>query len=447
LRTETPVSRAMAWFVVSYAGAVLGYLGLNAVAGRWLGPSDFGLFVAVIAATGLLGQVGLVGSHRSGLREVARLRGQEQPEAMAILRNGVRAITLTTLPAAGVVSGVGAWLLTPDESTATRVALAGGVTMLVVLCGQQQLWANYVRGLGFVRFASLLEGRSGGALVAGLQAALVFAVWQLFPSWGLPGAVGAVALGFALPVAVARHIVRRRWHGLGEPRPRLWRDLRLTVRRDWRFLSVQVATYLNVNTEIWIAAVVLSSVDTSMYTAGQRMAQLLVVPLTALQVVFAPVIARMAVRGAQNDPLERLLRTGASAATLLTVLLALPMVVAPGLLLDVVLGPGFRDAVPVLLLLCVGFFGNVATGLAGTTLSMMGREGVAARVQWTGAVLRVVLGVPAALLGGLIGLTLSAMTVSIFVFTAMWLRTRREVGIFTHATLRPELQLLRRTAG
>jgi O-antigen/teichoic acid export membrane protein len=444
---ETPLSRAMAWFVASYAGAVLGFLGLNAVAGRWLGPTEFGFFVATIAATGLLGQIGLVGSHRSGLREVARLRDQDDPEAMAVLRNGVRAVNLTTLPAAGLIGGAGAWFLTSGQPTWTRIAVSGCVALLVVLCGQQQLWANYARGLGLVRFASLLEGRSGGALVAGLQAAAVLAAWQLFPSWGLPGALAGVAVGFAVPVVLARHQVRRRWRNLDQPRPHLLRDVRRTVRRDWRFLSVQVATYLNVNTEIWIAAVLLSSFDTSMYTAGQRLAQLLVLPLTALQVVFAPVIARMAVRGRDNVPLEGLLRTGASAATLLTVLLALPMVVAPGLLLEVVFGSAFRSATPVMLLLAVGFFGNVATGLAGTALSMMGREGVAAQVQWSGASLRVALGVPAALLGGLLGLTLSAMTVSIFVFTTMWFRARREVGLYTHATLRPEVHLLRRTAG
>lgn len=437
----------MAWFAIAYVGAALGYLGLNAAAGRWLGPEEFGLFVTALTVSGLLGQIGLVGVHRSGLREAARLRGQEQPEALATLRNGVRAVTLTTLPVTGVLSAVGTWFLTAHEPTTARAALSVGVALLVILCGQQKVWASYLRGFGYVRFASVLEGRSGGSLVAGMQAALVLAVWQFFPGWGLGGALLAVAAGFALPVLAARQVVRRHWRHVAGPVPRVFRDLRVTVRRDWRFLSVQVATYLNINTEIWIAAIFLSSVDTSMYTAGQRLAQLLLVPLTALQVVFAPVIARMAVRVHEGDPLERLLRTGASAATLLTALLALPMIVAPGLFLDLVYGPGFQAAMPVLLLLSVGFFGNVATGLAGTTLSMMGREGVAAQVQWAGAILRVALGVPAALIGGLVGLTLSAMAVSIFVFTTMWLRTRREVGLFTHPTLRPELRLLRRTAG
>jgi O-antigen/teichoic acid export membrane protein len=346
-----------------------------------------------------------------------------------------------------VLAGALAWFLAGERPLPDRVALAVGLFFLVVLAGQQQLWANYVRGLGHVRFASLLEGRSGGALVAGLQATLVLAVWQIYPQWGLAGSLGAVALGYTVPVFLSRRLVRRHWRDLDEPRPRLLRDLRFTIRRDWRFLSVQVATYLNVSTEIWIAAVLLSSVDASLYSAGQRLALLLVLPLTALQVVFAPAIARMAVNLEQTRSLEPLLRTGASVATALSIVLSLPMLIAPGFVLDLVYGPGFRDAAPVLLLLSLGFFGNVATGLAGTTLSMLGLEGVAAKVQWTGAVLRVALGVPAALLWGLTGLTFSALVVSIFVFTAMWLRARHHLGVFTHATLRPQLGLLRRTAG
>ncbi|KRF36854.1 hypothetical protein ASG94_05500 [Nocardioides sp. Soil805] len=437
----------MIWFSASYAGAILGFLGVTAVAGRWLGPADFGSFVAALAAAGLLGQIGLMGSHRSGLREVARLRDKDEPEAMAVLRNGVRAVSLTTLPAAGLVGGVAAAVLVDGDEVWQRFALGVVLAALVVVTGQQQLWANYVRGLGHVRFASLLEGRSGGAFVAALQAGSVLAVWLLAPATGLVGALAAVCAGYLVPLLIARSVVRRRWRGLGGPRPRLWRDLRMTVRRDWRFLSGQVATYLNVSIEIWIASLLLSSVDTSMYTAGQRLALLLVLPLTALQVVFAPVIARAGRQAHDDGSLERLLRTGATVATGMTLLLALPFVVAPGLVVDLVYGPGFRAAVPVLLLVSIGSFGNVATGMAGTALSMLGREGVSARVQWAGAVLRVAIGVPAALAFGLMGLTVSALTVSVFVFTLMWWRTRRNLGLSTHATLRPELSLLARTSG
>jgi hypothetical protein len=39
------------------------------------------------------------------------------------------------------------------------------------------------------------------------------------------------------------------------------------------------------------------------------------------------------------------------------------------------------------------------------------------------------------------------LVVSVLIFISMWLRTRKTVGFFTHATIRPELGLLRRTTG
>jgi O-antigen/teichoic acid export membrane protein len=443
---RTSIGTAMAWFVLSYVGAVLGSLGINAVAGRWLGPSDFGLFVAVVTFASLLGQIALLGSHRAGLRELARLRLDYRPQDMAVLRNCVRAVNITTLPLAGVVAGSVTWVVAAGTAV-DRFASAVGVGLLVVLSGQQQLWANYVRGLGHVRFAGLLEGRSGGALVVSLQALLLILAWQLAPSWGLAGAVLAIAAGFILPVLLSRRLVRAAWKGLDEPRPRTLRDLRFTFRRDWRFMSVQVATFLNVSTEIWIATLMLSNDDTSMYTAGQRLALLLVLPLTVLQVVFAPVIARTAREKRSDGSLEVLVRTGATVATVLSVALALPMLVAPATTLTLVFGPGFQAAAPVLMLLSLAYLGNVVTGPAGTVLSMLGREGVAAKIQWTGAVLRVGIGVPAAAEFGLLGLTASAVTVSCVVFLTMWWAAHRECNIYTHATLRPRLRLLRQIPG
>ncbi len=434
----------------------MGVLVINMVAGRWLGPRDFGVFVTALTASALLGQVGLLGSHRSGLREVARLRDSDDREAMAVLRNGVRAVSLTSLPLAGLVGAVGAWVVQPGEAVLPRLLASLAVAALVVLGGQQQLWANYVRGLGHTRFASLLEGRSGGALVAALQALCMGLAWVIAPDAGVGGALLAVAAGFLVPVLAARRVVHRRWRGLGGPAPHLRRDLAHTARRDWRFLSAQVAAFLNVSVELWIATLLLARVDASMFSAGQRLALLLLLPLTAMQVVLAPVIARDgspdgAPEGPHDGPpppsLERIVRTATTAATVVALLLALPLVVAPGAVIRILYGEGFGGAVPVMLLLAVGTLGNVATGVAGTALSMQGQERVAAWVQWSGAILRVALGVPAALLFGLHGLTLSALTVAVFVFTVMWWAAHRVLGLYTHCTIRPDFSLLRRTTG
>lgn len=437
----------MVWFTGSYAVAILGYLALNGVAGRWLGTSDFGYFVVVLTLTGLLAQIGLAGVHRSGLREAARVRHEADAASLASLRNGVRAIVLTVLPGTALASAVGAWFLTSGEETSTRLAISVIVGALVVLGGHQKLWANYLRGFGYVRLSGLIEGRSGGALVATGQALLLVVGWLLLPGWGLVGALAAVAVGYLVPVLVARHVVHRHWGRRSGAPPRLGPDLAATLRRDWRFVSVQVATYLNINIEVWVAAAVLSDVDTSIFTAGLRLAQLLMLPMTAIQVVFAPAIARMTQHPDQRAGVQGLLRTGATIAAAMTFVIWLPMLVAPGLVLDLVYGDGFGEGALVLVLLSLGFVVNVLMGLAGTTLSMAGREGLGAQVQWAGVVLRCILVVPAAMLGGVVALAVVASTVSSLLFVAMWFRVRRELGVMTHVTLRPDLAALRRTAG
>ncbi len=433
----------MVWFAASYGVAILGYLLLNAVASRWLGSDDFGYFVIAITATTLVGQVGLLGVHRSGLREAARLE-MTDVAGLGELRRGVRAVSLVTLPLFSVITGVVAYFLI-DADEPTRWSASLGIAALVLLSGQQKIWANYMRGFGQVRLASLLEGRSGGAVVSVLQGLLLLLFWQLFPELGLAGALWATAVGFAIPVIWARSRVVPLWRHV-DIHGGVLADLRTVLRRDWRFTSNQAATYLNSTIELWLAGLILSRVDVSQFGAAQRLALLLVIPLTSLQVVFAPVVSRLLVRD-EDQKLERLVRTGATMATAATAIIWIPMLVIPATLLNWVFGPGFSDAAPILLLLTAGNLANVLVGLCGTVLIMSHHEGSVATVQWCGVGARVIFGTTAALVFGVIGLGVSAAVVTVGVFAAMWLVTQRKIGVRTHMTLRPDLRLMKNTAG
>jgi O-antigen/teichoic acid export membrane protein len=434
---------AVVWFGVAYGVAVVGYLVLNAAAGRMLGPDEFGYFVIALTVSTLVGQVGLLGVHRAGLREAARLE-ESDIEGFRELRRGVRAVSLVTLPLVSLVTGVVTFLI-GEGSVGVRFATALGVGVLVLLGGQQKIWANYLRGFGQIRLASLLEGRSGGAIVAVTQAVLVVLVWQLAPDVGLAGALGAAAIGYAIPVWWARERVVRLWRHLPVG-SRLLHDVRFVFARDWRFASNQVAVYLNSTVELWLAGLVLSRFDTSMFGAAQRLAMLLVIPLTSLQTVFAPVVSRLIVRDDDNR-LEPLLRTGATLATVATAVAWVPMLLAPGLLMTTVFGASFDDAAPILVLLTLGNVANVFVGLCGTVLIMSHHEGVVASVQWGGVIARLGLGVVAALMFGAVGLGVTAATVTVAVYAAMWVTTRKIEGLSTQLTLRPSLRLIKETSG
>lgn len=443
-RPRLSLGRSMAWFVGPYGFAIVGYLLLNAAAARLLGRDDLATFIVVLTVAGLLGQVGLVGVHRSGLREAAQLEPEDM-QALGRLRGGVRAVSLTALPLVAGLTGAVTYALTLDRGTSEALGLGLTVTVLTYLSGQQRLLANYLRGLGHARTAGLLEGRSGGALVAGGQATLVVLVWQLRPEWGLLGALVASTLGFIPPVAAAWLILARRWRGAPTP-PGALRNLRTVVVRDWKFAVSQVGGYANASLDLWVCTLLLPATTASLFAAGQRFAQLLLIPMTAMQMVFSPAVARLAAAG-DRPRLQSLVRTGSSMGTILVGIAWLPMVLVPALLLDVVFGEAFRDAAPVLVLLATAYLTNAISGMSGVTLSMSHLEGYVARVQWIGLGLRLVLGAVGATWFGLMGIAVSSALVTVLFYLLMWLHARSRVGVVTHATLRPQLRLLKQVAG
>ena len=445
-KSGTSLLAALRWFVVSYGFAVLGYLVVNAVASRWLGLADFTDFVIVLTVSTVVGQLSLAGVHRGGLRDAAVLGhgGGDDVTRLRHLRAGARGARLVTLPVGALLGAAVFWAVTGGEPV-ERLVAAVGFGLLVHLSGLQKLWANYLRGLGEVRLASLLEGRSGGGVVSVFQALLVVAAWQLFPSSGLTGAILALVLGYALPVAYAGRRATRHWRHLPAD-GQLWRDLTGSVSRSWRFAVNQLSTYLGGNVELWIAGLLLVDSQASLFSAAQRLALLLAIPLTSVQVVFAPVAARL-LASRETVRLQRVLRTGATLAAILSAVLLVPMLVFPGPVLGVVFGSGFEPAATVLFVLTLGNAANVLSGLCGTALTMSHREGVVAGVMATGVAFRILAGGAAAYAFGLNGLAVTATVITVATYLTLWLCSRRLLSLWTHPTLRPSLGVLRRTSG
>lgn len=433
---------ALAWFALSYGVAILGYLVGNAVASRWLGVASYGYFVAALTASTVIGQLGLLGAHRGGLRDAARL-DESDDDGLRMLRRSARATSLVTLPVAALLSAaVVAW---SQHGAGRDWVLAAAFGALVYLGGGQKLWGNYLRGFGRIRVASLLEGRSGGALVAVLQGTFLALAWWLAPGTDLSGALVALVLGYALPVGAAGWMVRRHW-ARTPVEGALVRDIRDLVRRNWKFAVNQFAVYAAGTMEIWIAGLLLTATEASHYSAAQRLALLLAVAPTSVQVVFAPVTSRMLSRGRHKE-LQAVLRTGATLSAIASSLLLVPMLVAPGAILGLALGDQFRAAAPALALLTLGMVFNVLSGLAGTALTMSHHEGAVAAVQSVSVVARLVVGSAAALAFGVDGLAAAAAVITALTYTSLWWLARTRLGLRTELTLRPRLGLLRSTDG
>lgn len=446
-RSRSSLLGALGWFGASYGFAVIGSLGVNAVASRWLGVEGFGYFVIATTVSTGIGQLALLGIHRAGLRDAATMDvGADQDTVLRELRSAARGAIMVSLPAFSLVAAAVLFSVLHDLSSGDRVLLSVVFGVLVFLNGMQKLWASYLRGMGALRLAGLLEGRSGGALVVVTQAAVLLLAWWLLEPSGLAGALSAVSVGYFLPVLALGAVVQRRWRHLGRDGVSGGVALVRTVRRTWRFAVNQFASYLGSTVEIWMAGLLLSALDTSLFSSAQRLALLIVVPLVALQVVFAPLCARLLHEGA-TERLQQVLRTGATVAALGTLVVWLPTILVPGLVLSTVFGEQFSAAAAVLVVLSLGNVVNVLTGLSSVALTMSHREGAAATIQVATLTLRVIVGTAATLVWGLWGLAISSAALSTLSYAVMWWRARTLVGVSTHVTLRPDLRLLRSTKG
>ncbi len=445
-RPRASLLGALGWFAASYGFAIFGSLGVNAIASRWLGVEGFGYFVIATTVSTGIGQLALLGVHRAGLRDAATMEaGADHDTVLRDLRSAARGAIMVSLPVFSLVAAGVLYVVLSRASSGDRYLLAAVFGVLVFLNGLQKLWASFLRGMGVVRLAGLLEGRSGGALVVVTQAGALALGWWLLAPTGLAGALVAISIGYLLPVLVLGAVVQRRWRHLERGAGAVTALVR-SVRRSWRFAVNQFASYLGGIVEIWMAGLLLSALDTSLFSSAQRLALLIGIPMIALQVVFAPICARLLHQG-ETQRLERVLRTGATLAALGTMVLWVPTLVAPGLVLTVVFGEPFAAAAGILLVLSLGNAVNVLTGLSAAALTMSHREGTAATIQVSTLVLRIVVGTAAALVWGVLGLAISSATMSTLSYALMWWRARTLVGVSTHVTVRPDLRLLRSTRG
>jgi O-antigen/teichoic acid export membrane protein len=440
------LSTAMAWFAASYLAALVGYLAVQAVAGRMLGEAGFGHFTLVMTTVAILGQIGLVGAHRVGLRELPSLRrqveeGEDRSRELGEIGRGSRAVLLTTLPVVATLAGLVTWLSPVGDH---RLVFAVAVVLLVWSAGAVLLFAHLARGMGRVAVSGLLEGRSGGAVAAVSQVSALGVAWTLFPDAGLMIAVPACAVAGVVPVVVGAAATRSVFGQAGRLSGQVANAI-AAARRGWRFASNQVAALVNATTELWLASVFLGAAATSFFGAATRLSFFLAIPTTVVAVVISPVVARE-INAGNLRRLEPVVRAAATVAALGSLIILVPMLVAPTWVMTTILGPELAPAADLLRILALGMLIPVFAGQAGTVLTMSHHEGAMATMAWATAGLRVLTGSVAVALFGVTGLAVSAAVSTAALGVGSWLLARRRVGISTHASARPRLKTLREVA-
>lgn len=257
------------------------------VAGRLLGPEDYGLVAALLAAT-MLVMVPASAFQYAVARGEGALLVARDPSAGATYRRALR-LALIAIPVAGALAAV-LLAVVPVQGFPHREAV---VTLLVVL----PMVPMYL-GLG------QLQARERFAPFAAATAAIglprpVFLPLLAAAGLGVYAALGASALAVALAAAIAV-----RWANVGAagapPSPQAWEAFRRALPPLVVGLS---GLALLTNLDIMVAKLALSAQQAGEFGAIAALGKAVVVVPQAVSIVVLPRVAMRRAQGRDTGPL------------------------------------------------------------------------------------------------------------------------------------------------
>jgi O-antigen/teichoic acid export membrane protein len=185
--------------------------------------------------------------------------------------------------------------------------------------------------------------------------------------------------------------------------------------------------------DVWLAATFLNDHDVGVYAATSRLVLLVVFPLHICNVVLTPVVARLHSRGKRTE-LERVLRLGATAAAVPTLVIVAVLLAGGDFVLDLVYGDVYRQGAAVLAVLACGQLVNALVGACGQALLMTGHQRLMMTVTAASGVLFVGGGALATWWLGSLGLAAASAITTAGRNLVLWRLARSRLGVRTEAT-------------
>jgi len=341
--------------VLGYGAGMLLSVGSAAVLLRYLSVADFGRYTAVLSLVTIVAGLTDAGMTTIGVREYTVREGEDRTRLM---RNLLGMRLVLTLAGVGIAVGFG-MIAGYTEAMVLGIALAGAALVLQVVQGtigvplQARLQLGLVTGLDLVRLAGMVlalcvSTLAGAGLAVLLAAPLPVAIVLVF--------VTITLVRGAVPVAPA--FDRETWRDL----------LALTL----PFAAATAVGTIYIYLTIVLMSLVTSEQETGIFGASFRVFVVLGgVPGLLVGSAF-PLLAR----AARDDRL----RLGYAVQRLFEICVicgigvALVTIVAAPVVIDVLGGDKYADAVPVLRIQAIAVLASYLVALGGYTLLSLHRH-------------------------------------------------------------------------
>ena len=364
--TRELVQGASVSFALKIVGAGLAFA-LNVLLAHVLGAEGAGLYFLAFTAVTVASVFGRMGLDNAVLRFVAAAASERDwPAVKGVYQKGVWLTTLASLGTTGLLWFLAPWLAdTVFDSPALARPIAF-MALAIVPLSLAKLQAEMLRGLKRILYATFVQP-VGGVLFPAL---ICVGILVLAPSLGLIGATIGYALAAAVTFLVGLVLWRRATPELNNMQGAF--PMRTLLKSGMPlFWSSSINLLMN-----WTGTVVLgiyaASADVGIFNVASRTAALTGFVLVAVNSIAAPKFAAFFQAG-DRVGLERM----AQRSTWMMVAFAAPalllFIAFPGWIMRV-FGAEFASGAPVLTVLAVGQFINVATGSVQYLLMMTGNE-------------------------------------------------------------------------
>ncbi|MGH8501848.1 MAG: polysaccharide biosynthesis C-terminal domain-containing protein [Gammaproteobacteria bacterium] len=350
-------------------------LAMSIILARALGAHGFGLYAYVVAWASAIAIPAGMGLNEYLLREASRL--EPQLTIGPLLRWSGRRLWASGLVAAAVLISAG--LLTAGLPDVSLLFLLAAPLPTVANLGGTRIAA--LRALGYpvaAQWPSL-------AFAPALMLALVAAAWLWRGALGahiaLLALLAASAAGLLINTIQLRFRLPREGAGI-LPSP--------SLRAALPFMLLGALHLINSRADLLMLGSLSGPAEAGVYAVVARTAELITLPLMAVNTVIAPQVASLYRRG-DVDRLQRLLSASARRMLIFALPLAGILILAGGPLLGLVFGAEFTRGAFALSVLAAAQLINVGAGSVGMILNMTGYERQSAWGVAVAAALNVVL--------------------------------------------------------
>ncbi len=349
--------------------AILATFATQVLITRIQGPAAFGIVTLATQGALVLGYFSRFGMDMAAVRRVAIDIGQaERSRVRAIVSRAAVISTAASVVVAGLVFAFAeplARTFAADEASAATDAFRAAA-LAIPFAALVQVYLGGTRGLKIMRHTLYVfwMGQPLGWL------ALILLGWLAARSVGVTTL--AYGASWILATAAAAWLWFRETRGFGHRPPRAGEVgdlLRYGAPRAPAALFSQLLFW----TDLFVLARYAPSDETGVYAAAARAAQVILLFIISVSLMFSPFVADLYARREQ-DKLDRLFKQLTRWTMAATLPLFMVLAVAPDSALRL-FGSEFGAGRTALLILLLGQLVNVATGAVGFVLIMVGRTG------------------------------------------------------------------------